>query len=519
VAVRIIGPFAVETPDDTLTQDALPGRVSVLLKMLALAPNHSLHRDEVIEVLWPDSEPERGRNNLHKALHTLRRAAPSANGCDLVSLNRAMVVLHPAAIVDLDEFHTAAEEAESGGAADLLYALGLASGELLPADIYEDWAAPARDRYRSAVKRLRYSLASQYGKAGKIEQAERQLRAVLDGDPFDERAHRELMRLFAAAGDTRGALLQYDECAAALTEIGETPSQETVCLREELTARATPYAHLREKPCPHIESARTSDGVRIAYHSWGRGFPLVHMPSLLWNNLELEWQVPAWRAWFEQLGAGRTLVRYDGRGQGISDRRQTEVTPETMGLELMAVTDALELEQFDLYAPIHASLGALAFASAYPERVHRMVLFTPYARGRDYLDQPYIAGGYQLAHDDWQMFCQMIVANAFAMGREEVQRAVTSVFVNSSSPEHADGVRRGYLTADVTDRLHRVTMPVLVLASGQNTGFLPDGTAERVAAGLPGAQLHTLREWSLIPIVGDVEATIAKIHGFLDAPD
>jgi hypothetical protein len=128
-------------------------------------------------------------------------------------------------------------------------------------------------------------------------------------------------------------------------------------------------------------------------------------------------------------------------------------------------------------------------------------------------------GGNQLAQNDWHMFCQMIVSNAFAMGREEVQRAVTSVFVNSSSPEHERAVMDGYLAADLTNRLDRVTMPVLVLSSAHATGLLPDGTEERLVAALPRAELHTLPEWSLIPIIGDVEAMTATIHSFLDAPD
>jgi DNA-binding SARP family transcriptional activator/pimeloyl-ACP methyl ester carboxylesterase len=520
LTVRLIGLFGIDAGGHTVTENALPGRAASLIKLVALAPDRALHRDTVIETLWPGSDSERGRNNLHKTLHTIRRAASNGNESGIISLRSAMVALGPDVAIDLDEFHVAASVArQSLAPADLLYALGYATGELLPGDIYEDWARPHRDRYRATVAGLRLALAAHYAKSNRPNLAEVELRAMLELDPIDERAHRQLMQLFADIGDLRSALRQYDACASALAAIDLAPSRETIDLMQEITESASVFTFQHDTRCPHIFFARTADDVRIAYHTLGRGFPLVHVPSLPWNNVELEWQVPVWRTWFEQLAEGRMLVRYDNRGQGISDRRDVRLSLETTSLDLSAVVDALGIDRFDVYAPVHASMGALWYASNHPERVRRLVLLAPYARGRDYRDQPFISGGHRLAQDDWDRFCQLVVSNAFNLGREEVIRAVTSVSINSSSPEHELSMMESYLVEDVTDRLEKVTMPTLVIELSTGLGLVPRGSEERVAAALPNSTLHTVTDVPVVPIVGAVNPVIATIHEFLDAPD
>jgi DNA-binding SARP family transcriptional activator/pimeloyl-ACP methyl ester carboxylesterase len=518
-AIRLIGLFEIETPDGTVTGETLRGRAATLVKRLALAPNHALHRDELIELLWPDSDAERGRNNLHKALHTLRRTIAGDGSCDLVALHDAMVILTPECAVDLDQFERAAAAARADGTVDALErALALVRGDLLPADLYDDWAAPARSSFHTTVGGLRLALAAGYADQGRALPAEDQLRAVLALDPCDERAHRALMRQYFDAGDSTRAIRQYETCVRALADLDAVASVETAALFDEINGAASPFDFAAGSTCPRIEYTRTADGVRIGYQSFGRGRPLVHMASIPWNSLELEWQVPAWRAWYQQLAEGRTLVRYDNRGQGVSDRRHTQITVDTTVLDVTAVVDELGLQTFDLYAPLHASLGAIAFASAQPERVRRMVLFGGYSRGRDYRDLAFVDSGTALAQDDWQMFCGLLASNAFAMQREEVIRGVTSVFINSSSPELQAGAVADYFPTDVTDRLRAITAPVLLIQPGPAAGWLPQTVAEKLVADLPNGRLVEL-DVPVVPITGDVEAVIDTIHTFFDAPE
>jgi pimeloyl-ACP methyl ester carboxylesterase len=72
---------------------------------------------------------------------------------------------------------------------------------------------------------------------------------------------------------------------------------------------------------PRVQHTRPRDGVSIAYWSIGEGEPLVFMPSMPMSHIEFEWQVPEWRAFYERFAERRRVIRYDGRGIGLSDRR------------------------------------------------------------------------------------------------------------------------------------------------------------------------------------------------------
>jgi pimeloyl-ACP methyl ester carboxylesterase len=94
-----------------------------------------------------------------------------------------------------------------------------------------------------------------------------------------------------------------------------------------------------------IRFCKTSDGVRIAYASVGQGPPLIR--ALGWaTHLEYEWQSPLWRHFIEALARHHTLIRYDGRGTGLSDRDVDVHSVEQWATDLEAVADAAGHEQF-----------------------------------------------------------------------------------------------------------------------------------------------------------------------------
>src|SRR4030042_185291 len=71
---------------------------------------------------------------------------------------------------------------------------------------------------------------------------------------------------------------------------------------------------------PRIQYAKTADGVSIAFWTLGEGMPLVCVPNVPWSHIQVEWQWPGYRRWYERLAEKRKLVRYDSRGCGLSDR-------------------------------------------------------------------------------------------------------------------------------------------------------------------------------------------------------
>ena len=88
---------------------------------------------------------------------------------------------------------------------------------------------------------------------------------------------------------------------------------------------------------PRIQYAKTADGVNIAFWTLGEGVPVVQMSSLPFSHIQLEWQDPGWRRWYERLAEKRKLVRYDGRGTGLSDRNVADYSFDAHMLDLQAV--------------------------------------------------------------------------------------------------------------------------------------------------------------------------------------
>src|SRR5205823_5882868 len=127
-------------------------KAASLLKLLALAPGHTLHREQLVEWLWPDLGPDAARNNLKYALHVARRTLapdpPAGGSTGVVHVEQDQLVLRPPdrLWVDVGCFKAAAAAARgSQDPADYHAAIGLYAGDLLPEDRYEDWAAEPRE--------------------------------------------------------------------------------------------------------------------------------------------------------------------------------------------------------------------------------------------------------------------------------------------------------------------------------------------------------------------------------------
>src|ERR1700694_5936648 len=99
---------------------------------------------------------------------------------------------------------------------------------------------------------------------------------------------------------------------------------------------------------PRVQYVTTADGVSIAYAVVGAGYPVVYLPGPPFNHIQQEWLFDNYRRYNEAIGYGRQLVRFDSRGSGLSDRKVTDFTLEKLTLDMPAVVDRLELDQFIL---------------------------------------------------------------------------------------------------------------------------------------------------------------------------
>jgi predicted ATPase len=143
VTINLLGGFAA-TVDGTRVADNgwRLRKARELVKLLALAPGHRVHREQAMDALWPDREPGAAANNLHQAVHVARRAL----GAGTIVVRDEQLRLSDDVEVDVDRFERAAAEARrEGSPAALRAARALYPGELLPENRYDDWVAARRE--------------------------------------------------------------------------------------------------------------------------------------------------------------------------------------------------------------------------------------------------------------------------------------------------------------------------------------------------------------------------------------
>ena len=223
-AIQLLGRFSVTVDGTPIPGDSWRSRRAAdVLKLLALSPDRRLHRSQVMEAFWPDSDPQASGTNLRKALHFARRATGDEHA--IVS-QHGVLALWPDAEVDIDveRFETAARGAlATDDPAACRDVVDLYAGNLLPDDRYESWLAEPQHRLRQ-----RYLDLLRVGKLWA---------RLAEEDPTDEQAARSLMRAHLEAGERREAIRRFERLREALhDQLGVGPDRSTIALYEEVLA-------------------------------------------------------------------------------------------------------------------------------------------------------------------------------------------------------------------------------------------------------------------------------------------
>ncbi|WP_372352138.1 AAA family ATPase [Streptomyces sp. KL116D] len=205
-----------------------------LVKLLAVVPDHQLHREQAMDICWPDADPHSATGSLRVALHAARRAlepelAPRASSSYLIT-DGALIRLDPATVrIDADEAEAAARAAlASGRPGELAAALGRFTGELLPEDRYASWAQTRREHLAALREEVLLALAAAHMAQGSPAEAIGVAEQVLAVSPAEELAHRIVIEACLRQGLRRRAVQQYHLCRAALdAELGVRPGPET----------------------------------------------------------------------------------------------------------------------------------------------------------------------------------------------------------------------------------------------------------------------------------------------------
>jgi pimeloyl-ACP methyl ester carboxylesterase/DNA-binding winged helix-turn-helix (wHTH) protein len=241
-----------------------------------------------------------------------------------------------------------------------------------------------------------------------------------------------------------------------------------------------------------------ADGVRIAYARIGQGAPLVKAGNWL-NHLDYDWESPIWSPLLHWLASEHELIRYDARGNGLSDWEVGEITFDDFVKDLETVVDAAGLDRFTLFGVSQGVAVSVAYAVRHPERVNRMVLYGGFARGRR------LRGGdtgmaqaealVTLMRTGWgqenpafrQLFTSMFVPG----GTPEQMSWFNNLQKVTTSPDNAVKMRLVSDHMDVRELLPQVRVPTLVMHC-RDDAVQPFEEGRILAAAIPGARFVPL---------------------------
>ena len=267
-------------------------------------------------------------------------------------------------------------------------------------------------------------------------------------------------------------------------------------VQEREPAAAPVPADAREQV---IRFFTATDGVRIAYATSGTGPPLVKPANWL-THLEYDWESPVWRHWLRELSRDHTLIRYDERGNGLSDRTIADFSFDAWVRDLETLVDELDLAHFPLIGLSQGCAVAIAYAARHPERVTRLVLYGGYARGRlvraktpEELDEAhFLINSMPLgwARDN-PAFRQFFATIFLPEGTPEQHRWFSELQRVTTTPENGVRLRQAAGEIDVTQLARTVQTPALVLhATGD--AAVPFDEGREMAALLPNSRFVSL---------------------------
>jgi pimeloyl-ACP methyl ester carboxylesterase/DNA-binding CsgD family transcriptional regulator len=272
----------------------------------------------------------------------------------------------------------------------------------------------------------------------------------------------------------------------------------------------------------HVRFCTAPDGVRLAYTVHGTGPPLVRTATWL-THLSHDRESPVWRHWLTELPRGHTLVRYDERGCGLSDRRLGALSVDTWVSDLEAVVDAAGLQRFALLGVSQGAAVAVVYAARHPERVSHLILYGGYERGRT------LRGPAERRRGDAMLAA---IRAGWAAPDPEFRRLFSMLFLPGGTAEQLawyDELQRRSTSPGLAARLYEarnaidisgtgaeVLAPALVLHA-QRDRVVPIDAGRGLAARIPGARFVPLDSDNHILLADEPAwpAFLAEVHGFL----
>lgn len=491
-----------------------------------LARANAMHgRDSIATLLWPDCDTATGRGRLRRTMHEINRIA----GCELVVAQGDTLRLADADIrIDVAEF---IDRAAGNTRDDLICAADsyasdfLAGFGLHDSAEFDSWLGLQRETLRQLLVRTLERLGEVHAASGELDRAIAVALRQLALDPLQESVHRRLMQLYARAGQTSGALRQYDACVRVLEdELGIVPSAETQALyrtlatsRDKRHAQGTAVAP-SGSDVPEIRYVRSGGGF-VAYQVYGEGpHELLMIPGFV-SHLDWAWREPGLVRFLRRLGQSSRVALFDRRGVGLSDRTGSPPTPENTMEDARAVLDAADMKRVVLFGCSEGGPTAALLAASSPERVRALILYATMAKGSWTPDYPHLPRPevYEkfitLLTTEWGRPVSIETLAPSKQNDPAFREWWAALLRFGSSPAAVRVVLEALRDADVRPVLPSLRVPTLVMH--RNERFVRIGAGRAMAAMIPGARFVELPGNDHLWWVGDYDGLMREVEQFL----
>lgn len=523
LAIQLLGEFQVRRNGAPV---ALPRsrKTRALVGYLALRGRPQL-RERLCELFW--EVPDDPRASLRWSLSKLRTLLDHPDAV-VVQADRNFASLSlDAAQVDLlairDALRNGVDAATTQTLVELAERFGgefLAGLDMPRQPELQSWLLGVREEVRQLHAAVLTALDDRL--TASPQQALPYIRRLVELDPYSEAAWARLVQRLNDLGRRREAEEQY---AAALTALADVGGAGHLLEKARRTAGLPAAEPTEPRPAirQEIRFCRSADGVRLAFAVAGDGPPLVKTANWL-NHLEYDWEGPVWSHLLRRMADGHRLLRYDSRGNGLSDWDPANISLEHWVQDLEAVVDAAGYERFPLLGVSQGCAISIAYAVRHPERVSHLILYAGFAAGAFMRGDPEAIERRQA----------LITLMRLGWGQQNpaFRQTFTTLFVPDATPEQMDAFNelqrrtaapetaaRHYTASaqiDVRHLLDQVVAPTLVM-HGRGDAVVPIELGRQMAAAIPGARFVPLPTQNHLFLEGEpaAERFIEEMNLFL----
>lgn len=307
------------------------------------------------------------------------------------------------------------------------------------------------------------------------------------------------------------------------TESRADPRGDPVRLRRDRLCTRTTFDCARYLPqmghtlnamASGVRYVKSRDGVSLACWTRGMGPPLIYVAGGPWTHLRIA-DNPQADAWLTELGRERTVVLYDMRGTGLSQRDVSDFTLDAHVADVEAIVAAFGLDTFELFGAVEGGAIAAAFAARHPKTVSRLVLWCAWAQTA-YAITGRIRSWASLIEQDWGLMAETCAHLAMGWSGGETGRQGADELRTSVAPEVMIRAMRGIGQFDVTDELSSIHAPCLVLHR-RDVEWLSVDVARQLAASIPDARLVLVAGEATVPYLGDSGLVLEALREFQGA--